>query len=228
MAGGPDQAKLHRALADERRSRIVDELRASPAGLDVQELAARLGLHSNTVRWHLGILADASIVASRPEARKTPGRPRVVFRLHEPTDLVDESYRLLATIVAGTLADLADGSARARSAGRAWGRYLVRRPPPNARFGDAEATAEIVSLLVQQGFRAETCERGICMRRCPFHELAVANPGIVCAVHHGLISGALAELGSGLDVERLDAFVEPELCVATLGPRDPGHENGER
>ena len=55
------------------------------------------------------------------------------------------------------------------------------------------------------------------MRRCPFHELAEAQPQIICAAHRGLIDGALAELGCGLAVERLDVFVEPGLCVAHLG-----------
>ncbi len=54
------------------------------------------------------------------------------------------------------------------------------------------------------------------MRRCPFHELAEAHPGIVCSVHRGLISGALARARQRLRVERLDAFVEPNLCVARL------------
>ncbi|HEU5213280.1 MAG TPA: hypothetical protein VFU10_10965 [Gaiellaceae bacterium] len=31
--------------------------------------------------------------------------------------------------------------------------------------------------------------------------------------------GALAELGSGLEVDRLEAFVEPSLCVAWLSRR---------
>jgi predicted ArsR family transcriptional regulator len=52
------------------------------------------------------------------------------------------------------------------------------------------------------------------MHSCPFRELAETGPRIVCAVHRGLISGALEELGAALEVEQLDAFVEPELCIA--------------
>jgi len=57
------------------------------------------------------------------------------------------------------------------------------------------------------------------MHTCPFRELAQSGQGIVCAVHQGLISGALEELRSSLEVERLEPFVEPELCVARLGRR---------
>jgi predicted ArsR family transcriptional regulator len=208
---------VHRALADERRVRILDELRQRPAGLDVRELGERLELHPNTIRWHLGILADAGLVNSRAEGRTTPGRPRVVYTLAEEVHPAEgESYRLLATILGGTLAGVEDGRARAESEGAAWGRYLVRHPPPHARLTDAEAVQEVADLLAQQGFRPEIDKGEIRMRRCPFRELAESDDGLVCAVHRGIISGALRALGSDLDVERLDTFVEPELCIARL------------
>jgi predicted ArsR family transcriptional regulator len=208
--------KIHRALADRQRTRIVDELRRAHAGLDAQQLAERLGLHPNTIRWHLGVLADASLIRSRPEGRSTPGRPRIVYTLSEETDTGDsESHRLLATILTGALSELDDGSTRAESAGRAWGRYLVRRQP-GRRLDDEEATREVVELLAQQGFRPESGEAEIRMHHCPYRELA---PGVVCAVHLGLVDGALAELGSGLEVAGLDPFVEPELCIARLRAR---------
>jgi predicted ArsR family transcriptional regulator len=215
-----DEHRVHRALGDEHRARIVEELDRNPGGLDAHELARRLELHANTVRWHLGILADAGLVASRPGERTSPGRPRVVYALRSETDAArHENYRLLAEILAGTMAELDDGPARAAEAGRAWGRYLVRRLPPNVRTSDAAATREVVDLLAHEGFRPEAGGGEIRMHTCPFRELADSSAGIVCAVHRGLISGALEELRSSLEVERLDAFVEPELCVARLGRR---------
>lgn len=86
-------------------------------------------------------------------------------------------------------------------------------------MSDAEAVEEVVDLLAEHGFRPEASREEIRMRACPFRELAESHPGVVCAVHQGLISGALAELGDELEVERLDAFVEPELCVARLRRR---------
>ena len=220
LGGHRGRAGVHRALGDAHRARIVDELDRSPGGLDAHELARRLGIHPNTVRWHLGILADAGIVASRTAERTTPGRPRVVYSLDEDVETAErENYRLLATILAGTMAELEDGPARAAEAGRAWGRYLVHRPPPNVRTSDADATREVVDLLGHQGFRPEARNGEIRMHTCPFRELAQSGRGIVCAVHQGLIAGALDELGSTLDVERLDPFVEPELCIARLGRR---------
>lgn len=58
------------------------------------------------------------------------------------------------------------------------------------------------------------------MRRCPFHDLAETSPEVVCAVHRGLISGALAELGQQLVVKELEIFPRPDVCIARLGPAE--------
>jgi predicted ArsR family transcriptional regulator len=141
-------ASVHRALADPRRARIVDELDAAPGGLDVSELARRLGLHANTVRFHLGVLADAGLVRGTP-LRGERGRPRILY-VHTagPPERADE-HRLLATILTGAVAQEGDGPARAEQAGRAWGRYLAPKPQPLARVTDEEATREVVGLLAE-------------------------------------------------------------------------------
>src|SRR5581483_7003028 len=162
-------------------------------------------------------LADAGFVSSHPGPHTNRGRPRTLYALDEGAAIRErENFRLLATILAGTVSRLDDGPARAAEAGHAWGRYLVRRAPPHVHVSDAQAIQEVVDLLAQQGFRPEAGREEVRMHACPFRELAETDPGIVCAVHRGLISGALAELGDELEVERLDAFVEPELCVARL------------
>jgi predicted ArsR family transcriptional regulator len=209
---------VRRALADDHRVLIVDELRLAPDGLGVRDLARRLGLHENTVRWHLGVLDDAGLLYATPASDGRPGRPRMLYRLRAgaaPLDGADE-HRLLATILTGAVAELPDGEARAGEAGRAWGRFLVRRPSPLERVDQDEAVAEVARLLDEEGFEAQPQGREIHMRRCPFHDLAETNPQIVCGIHRGLVAGALEELGSDLEVEGLDVFVEPDLCVARL------------
>jgi predicted ArsR family transcriptional regulator len=213
---------VSKALADPHRARIVEELRGAPAGLDVRELARRLVLHQNTVRWHLGLLADARLVDSRAAANGKPGRPRMVYALAPGAGEAAgrDEHRLLATILTGTVAALPDGERRAEAAGHAWGRYLVRRPSPLERVTDDRAVDELTRLLDEEGFAAEGSGLEIHMRRCPFHELAETNPGVVCGVHRGLMAGALEELGGDLEVEGLDVFVKPDLCVARLRERE--------
>ncbi len=213
--------RVRRALADDHRVDIVTELRDAPDGLDARELSRRVGLHENTIRWHLGILGDAGLVDSQPAAGGKPGRPRMVYRARpEPAeDAGRDEHRLLATILTGTMSELADGEERAQEAGRAWGRYLVRKPSPLEHVSDEQAIAEVTRLLDEQGFAATADGSEIHMRHCPFHDLAEQTPEIVCGVHRGIVSGALDELGSGLDMEGLDIFVRPDLCVARLARR---------
>ncbi len=216
-----DVSRVRRALADEHRARIVDELRCEPGGLDAGELGRRLGLHENTIRWHLGILGEAALVGSHPAATGRPGRPKMLYVLRAGADEIEGrgSHRLLATILTGALAELPGGEQRAEEAGRAWGRYLVRRPSPLERVTRDRAVSEITRLLNEEGFAARAEGTDIHMRRCPFHDLAETNPAIVCRVHQGIVSGALEELDSDLDIEGLDVFVRPDLCVARLRPR---------
>jgi predicted ArsR family transcriptional regulator len=211
-----EPAVVRRALSDDRRVLIVDELRAARDGLDVRELARRIGLHENTVRWHLGILDDAGLVDAKPAANGKPGRPRMLYRLRPgaAASTGGDEHRLLATVLTGTVARLPDGVERAKDAGRAWGRFLVRRPSPLEWPGEDEAVAEVARLLDEEGFAAEPHGRQIHMHRCPFHDLAESHPEIVCGVHLGLMAGALEELGGELEVEGLDVFVTPDLCIA--------------
>jgi predicted ArsR family transcriptional regulator len=200
----------------DQRERLLEQLRHTPAGLDAHELGRRLRLHPNTVRWHLGVLADRGAVESTPAKRSGRGRPRIVYRFRAGAGRAGgDEYRLLATILSGTLAASEGGARAAESTGRCWGSYLVERPLP---LVDVDATATVAALLSDRGFDPETGDGEIRMRRCPFHDLAEAQPEIVCAVHRGLIDGALDELGSELRVEALDVFVEPDLCIARLGP----------
>jgi predicted ArsR family transcriptional regulator len=210
---------VHRALADPSRERIVDELRGEQDGIDVQELARRLGLHANTVRWHLGVLGDAGLVSAERAPRSTPGRPKTVYRLSpDAAKPTTDEYRLLASVLTAALARDADAADRAETAGWRWGRYLATRRPPFALLPDEAAMAEVVRVLDEQGFAPEADGCEIRLRKCPYLELAEQHPEVICSVHKGLIAGALDELGSELGTD-LEPFVEPTLCVARLVSR---------
>lgn len=64
------------------------------------------------------------------------------------------------------------------------------------------------------------------LRHCPFREVAERHQDVVCSLHLGLMQGALAELHTPVAADRLDPFVEPELCIAHLAlprPEAPDH-----
>jgi predicted ArsR family transcriptional regulator len=212
--------ELHRALSDPSRVRILEALQEAEAPLDARELGTRVGLHWNTVRSHLRVLAEAGLVSSEREERARPGRPRILYEAAaEPLAArAPASYRLLAQVLASHLAGSErDPSARAEEAGRAWGARLVRKPPP-ASISKEEAVDEVVHLHEQFGFSPElreaTSGQELVLKRCPFEELATTYPAGICSVHLGLIRGALGELGTGVEADRFEPFAEPGACVA--------------
>jgi predicted ArsR family transcriptional regulator len=221
-----DETRVHRALGDPSRVRILEILRNADGPLDATELAERVGLHANTVRSHLHILSEAKLVSARPEQRLRPGRPRLVYG-PTPEGVSQEEragYRLLAEILASYLADSArDSSEQAEAAGRAWGRYLVDRRPPVAAGSDEDDIAAMVGLLDEFGFdpELERADEGltVLMQHCPFGEVADHYRKVVCSVHLGLMRGALAELGAHVEADELEPFVRPGVCAAHLGGR---------
>jgi predicted ArsR family transcriptional regulator len=183
---------------EQQRFAIVDRLRDAAEGLDANELGASVGLHPNTVRWHVGALVDAGLVEGRPERRHARGRPTVVYRLtSEGMTHGRDDYRLLATMLTDAVPPQA-----AYATGVRWGEFLH------------EPGQGIAELMNAQGFDAELEDDRLAMRHCPFYALAEDSPHVVCALHRGIMDGALAADGSTVRVQRLDAFVEPLLCLA--------------
>ncbi len=214
---------LHRALSDPSRVRILEVVQEAEAPLGARELGTRVGLHVNTVRSHLHVLAQAGLVSARREERTRPGRPRVLYEAtaEHPDAPAPASYRLLAQILASSLAGSErDPSARAEEAGRAWGAHLVRKPPPFTSISKEETINQVVRLHEQHGFRPELRRapsgQEIVFRRCPFHEVATTYQAVICPLHLGLMRGALAELATGVEADRLEPFAEPGACVGHL------------
>ena len=77
-----------------------------------------------------------------------------------------------------------------------------------------------MELLAELGFEPEPADgrrtREIRLRHCPFQNLAEQHGEVICSVHLGLMQGALTAMRAPVTVDRLDPFVEPDLCVAHL------------
>ncbi len=222
--------RTHKALSDISRFRILEELR-SGGPLDSRELGRLIGLHPNTVRSHVDKLIEAGLVRNLTAPTSGPGRPRVLYEAVADGEAAQQSgYRLLAQILASYLATSDRPQAIAESAGRAWGRYLTDKPSPFTGCSADEATQKVVQLFSELGFMPEAAvesdERKILLHRCPFREVAQSNQTVVCAVHLGMLKGALAEMGAPLQATQLEPFVEPTLCVAHLREVSPSRPSG--
>ncbi|MGI8459712.1 MAG: helix-turn-helix transcriptional regulator [Propionibacteriaceae bacterium] len=211
-----------------RRAQVLHVLRDGTEPVSIAEIAERLGVHANTVRFHLDTLVANGQVECRRAEPGTPGRPRQLFQAVRGMDpMGPRHYRVLAEALAATLATDPDPSRRATEAGRVWGRLQASAPPNRASSdgpGSAADAVESVDLLTQMldelGFAPEQAGGGrsqIGLRNCPFLELAIDRSEVVCPVHLGLMQGAMQTWASPVTVDRLDPFVEPDLCMVHLG-----------
>ncbi|MGN6610589.1 MAG: helix-turn-helix transcriptional regulator [Angustibacter sp.] len=213
----------HQVLASTSRSAVLEVLRERATALDVDEVASAVGLHVNTVRGHLEVLVDGGYAVRRSLPPSGPGRPRTVYEATAaPED--GSNYRLLAEVLTHYLASTsAHPAADAVAAGRSWAAPQVEgvAAPDRGATGptsERDAVAAVVKLLADSGFRPEASADGsrIDLHHCPFRDLAVASPDVVCGAHLGILQGALAQLDAPIAATRLLPLVEPDLCVATL------------
>jgi predicted ArsR family transcriptional regulator len=216
------------ATSESGRLRVLELLRSAPGALGVTELAAQLGLHANTVRFHLNRLVTAGLATREVEEHSGPGRPRLTFTAVAPkeNDGGQRNYQLLAHMLAGFMADTSpDAAAQAVELGRTWGRYLATRPTPAKRVTEEESLTELLHVLDDIGFAPLLAEDDdqhtqVHLRHCPFLEVASAHGEVVCSLHLGVMQGVLIEQRAPLEASDLRPFVEPSLCVAHLSRRE--------
>jgi len=193
------------------RTAVLDALRARDTAATAADLAGELDLHVNTVRFHLDRLVEDGRVERAALADGSPGRPAFGYRVVRQMDPSGpRRFAELATVLTEDLAGRPDGDRHAAALGRAWGARMVRHEA---------GVGSLVGLLDALDFAPDTPvvdDSVIRLRHCPFLELAQEHREIVCSIHLGLMQGALQEWGSDLAVERLEAFVEPDLCLAHI------------
>ncbi|MDT0203452.1 helix-turn-helix domain-containing protein [Nocardioides sp. AE5] len=213
-----------------RRGEVITHLRSLDLPATITEVADALGIHANTARFHLERLV-ASGQAQRSIAEDHgPGRPPLLFSATPGMDPTGpRQYRLLAEILARALvAEQASVAPerRALDAGRGWARERMAELEDEAKPADKDPVVRLAGLLDRLGFAPDVRrKRGrslpvIGLRHCPFLELAGNRSEVVCAVHWGLMSGALESWRAPLDVVGLEPFVEPDLCLTHLGTVD--------
>ena len=220
-----DDAPIDPATSKPRR-RLLKLLRRSDTPLDVYQLADLTGLHITTLRLHLDVLAKAGQVTVQKTPRTTPGRPRTVYTARTE-ETPPDGYRPLAAVLAANLGSTPrTRRRRAEKAGRDWAVNLI--PTTDKVATPDEAAHRIVDVFAEMNFDPELAdptpdngEREIRLRACPYRDVARDHPDVVCAIHLGLLKGALTQLGNPPTTVRLVPFVKPHLCLADLTPDPP-------
>lgn len=220
-------AFTHRARTDHdrrfgvRRAEVLRTLRSTPDGSSIRELAELTGLHENTVRFHLTRLVQEGLVERRPRGAGGVGRPPMVYvprDEHPPSS--QDNYELMARVLArGLRAGSQDVEDVAREHGVEWVRAQRGEEDPTPQTFTA-SLGELDRFLRRAGFAPEVVagdgQAQVRVHNCPFRAMAEEDRAVPCTVHLGLMQGVLDGSGSGIRVERLEAFVRPSLCVANI------------
>jgi predicted ArsR family transcriptional regulator len=206
-----------------RRDLILQLLRTSTEPRSIASMADEMAVHPNTIRFHLDALVRTGHVEQVFGETTGPGRPPVLFRASIRMDPAGPTnYRLLANILTSYLAaTTTNPTTAAAELGRSWGPSVVGHRTRGA-VSKTQSITDLTDVLADLGFRPEPPAgpraTEIRLRHCPFYELVETHGEMICAVHLGLMQGALATMRAPVTVDHLDSFVEPDLCIAHLAP----------
>ena len=216
------QLAVLKALGDETRYAMYEELARSTAALSASDLAERLGIHANTVRLHLERLREVG-----PGRRR--GRPPR-HRRPSPAPLLPQRRRARPRVrPAGPRAP----RRAARRPGRADRRRRRRRRGHRPGLGHRGGRPHPGPQLPRRARRPSSPSSGSSPRsrptaptadgaarieflHCPFRELAEAYPELVCNLHRGLCEGVVDAVGGGT-VDEFATLYDPEPCHVTVG-----------
>lgn len=207
-----------------RRQEVLRLLKAAAQPMSIAAIASELGVHPNTVRFHLDVLVAAGQAEQVTPSRRRPGRPPQLFRSVRRMDPAGlRQYQLLAEILVQSIAAEPEPIAKATQAGRAWGQLMADPSGTGEHAADArphEPVRRLVSLLTELGFdpalQGSPDHQQVGLRHCPFLELAEWRKDVVCPIHLGLMQGAMDAWDAPVIVSALQPFAEPDLCVAHL------------
>jgi predicted ArsR family transcriptional regulator len=211
--GDPAERGVANVISGSRRA-ILEALRAAPEPLTVEALAEHAGLHPNTARHHLDVLAAANLVERTVAAPSGRGRPKVLFSV-SPSALAPfaELSEFLQRALDGGVEDVV-----AVEAARRW----LAAVPQAGVVDDADgAVAAAVESLQAVGFDARSDAIGdtIVVSQCPYASLISEHP-MICTVHAELVSGVLARTGQDVTLAGFDVWVRPGVCRARLTRTD--------
>jgi predicted ArsR family transcriptional regulator len=198
------------------RAEVLEYLRNADAAQPVGAVAAAVGLHENTARFHLDALVESGLVRRDAEPRNQPGRPRVLYRA-QPVASEQLYHQLAAALVRHFAGPLEDRGRRAEAAGEAWWAELLAELPA----APVDALPRLVGSLGRLGYQPELLPEptpSIVVRPCPYTELAAEHPDVVCRMHLGLMRGLLDDTGPWM-VEALEPYATADTCIVRLVER---------
>jgi predicted ArsR family transcriptional regulator len=218
-AAGAPRLELLKALGDNTRYAIYLELARAPKPLATAEIAETLDLHPNTVRPHLERMRDVGLLAVVTDARGTVGRPQHRYSLAADAPSLGfepPAFPALASMLLRLAATAQIPAADAIEAGREHGALDATRAGPVGTCAEA-LTVELATLGFDPESVVDDAGLTVAFTRCPFRELAEANPELICNLHRGLVEGFVDTRGDGV-VVAFHNIADRTPCQVEIAP----------
>lgn len=194
---------LAATLGDATRRGIYITVRESADSVTAGQIAELFDIHANVARHHLDrLVADGylQVTRRRRTERRGPGAGRPAKHYETTTKEISlqfpaRRYDLLAELLARIVERVAPENAAeiAEDVGREYGRELAAEVGLAKDVGFETAVAAVAKVMMGVGFdtEANTDDRLIVTRFCPFGEAAANHPEIVCKLDQGIVAGLL-------------------------------------
>ncbi len=221
--------RIVKALGDDTRFAIFDWLCEQSGPRSIGDISSEFDLHANTVRPHLDRLREAGLVELDASSRGSVGRPQHRFKaVRSRVGILDVSKA--RSVFFGMLIDTCDRAAVspqtafdvgydaghgsvAASAGEPPREPSRERPREPPRRDPIDVLGDQMTGL---GFEPRAEQRTVKFVGCPFHDLAEANPRLICSLHEGFVTGIVNECGGEIR-EFHNIRQTPKPCCAMLG-----------
>jgi len=217
------------ALGDPTRRGIYIAVRESPDPMTSSAIAKAFDIHPNVARHHLDRLAQdgyLEVTTRRAEGRTGPGAGRPAKHYTATTKQIDVHYParrmdLLTDLLLQVIGRL-DPTAAATVAydvGFEYGNQLATEVGLPTDEGFAHAVRAVARAMTGIGFnmRADTDANQLLTSHCPFGDIAVNHPDVVCSLDQGLVSGLLGSIDRTWEPVVIPHQATGEVCVTEVG-----------
>lgn len=201
--------------ADTSRENILRIVAESEGPCSVDDISLVTGLHANTIRTHLEVLRAAGRIERTRGNSGGRGRPKWLYRA---TESANDPYQALAGELSSALTEAADRELASQAAHR----WRAADGVTHGRVDSPDQAVEVAAgALAKLGFDVDVSPVGnaIYLGRCPYAALVVQHP-VICDIHARALEQVLAGTGQDVELESMDVFPRPGVCVAHLRRRD--------
>jgi predicted ArsR family transcriptional regulator len=203
-------------LDDEARRAAYRAVRTADEPLSRADVAERTGMNVRLAAFHLDKLVAEGFLESTYERggrRAGVGHPAKRYRpagLELEVSIPPRRYNLAAEMLAAAVDVAADETREALGDVAAdFGRRL------GSRAGDGGG---LIATLRSIGYEPVAAGDELVLRNCPFRDVAIARPEVVCAMNLAFVAGVLEGTRSRMHRAVLSPL-EGERCCVVLVPR---------